>query len=428
MHPGAPQSQKLPIEVCPANAIVANGVVLVLSPFKAENQIGNASRNITARNILIFTDVVSFSCLAELENQGSHAGLYQEIAKTLVTTFNSRQSLAKLVNALVSAADHAHSIRRPDVVGSVGQLLLSLPQTRQLEAVGDYYLGLSLNRGGRGDTVRAAGLFEKAADSASLHFRAKAMLAVGSNYFVAGEHKTALSIFSEVMRIAGPGPGFDPVTLYSAVRTAAVIRGMDGDHRGAVADLESIFPLVRVAGSVLPLAYYDYMNALAVELGDLGNLERARQASAMALKFSSAKAFPEWQETFDEIEAKRARASRSVVSVRLQRQHQHIDEPGNLLHFTSSDQSANSVASDQRPPGAQARVLSFLHWKTMAKASTGPLPNEVTSEDRGRMTTGQKLIRLMDLISQDETDDETIDRILEAVEQIVSNRRTERLD
>jgi len=44
------------------------------------------------------------------------------------------------------------------------------------------------------------------------------------------------------------------------------------------------------------------------------------------------------------------------------------------------------------------------------------------------MTTGEKLIRLMDLISQDETDDETIDRILEAVEEIVLNRRNKKLD
>ena len=43
------------------------------------------------------------------------------------------------------------------------------------------------------------------------------------------------------------------------------------------------------------------------------------------------------------------------------------------------------------------------------------------------MTTGEKLIRLMDLISQDETDDATIDRILEAVEEIVLNRRGEKL-
>jgi hypothetical protein len=39
------------------------------------------------------------------------------------------------------------------------------------------------------------------------------------------------------------------------------------------------------------------------------------------------------------------------------------------------------------------------------------------------MSTGEKLIRLMDLISHDETDDETIDVILEAVEAIVLGRR-----
>lgn len=392
----------------------------MLTPLDVENHIGSASRNITASNSLIFTDFFSFRHSAELERRVSHAGLYQEIARASV---NTNQALANLVNTLVSAADHAHSMRRLDVVGRVGRLLLSLPLSRRLEPVGDYYLALSINRGGHGDTVRAGRLFEKAADSASLHYRARAMLALGSNYFVAGEHKTALSFYSEVMRIAGRGSGFDPVTLYRAVRTTAVIRGMDGDHRGSVSDLERIFPLARIASSVLPFAYYDYMNALAVELGELGSLERARHTSAMALKFPAIGAFPEWQETFADIEAKQASASRSVVPVR-----QHIEEPGNLLHLPSPGRPASLGVSDHKPRGTQARVLNFQHWKTMVKASTGPLPKEVTSEHRGRMTTGQKLIRLMDLISKDETDDETIDRILEAVEQIVSNRRNERLD
>lgn len=395
----------------------------MLTSFNGENHIGRASRNITASSSLIFTDSFSFRRLAELERRVSHAGLYQEIPQTVLTSFNNKQSLLSLVNILISGADHAHSLRRLDVVGWVGILLASLPLSRRMESVGDYYLALSVNRGGRGDTVRAGKLFENAADNAPLPYRARAMLALGSNNFVAGEYKSAMSFYSEVLRIAGSGPSFDPVSSYIAVRTAAVIRGMDGDHQGAVSDLERILPLVRVAGSVLPFAYYDYMNALAVELGEMGSLERARHASATALKFSSAEAFPEWRETFDSIEAKRPRASRSFVPVR-----KHIEEPGNLLHLPSSGQPASLGVADQKRRGAQARVLNFQHWKTMVKASTSPLPKEVSTEDRGLMTTGQKLIRLMDLISQDETDDETIDRILEAVEQIVSNRRSKRLD
>src|SRR6266550_3427949 len=123
MQPGAPHSQKLPVVVCPATATVANGAELVLRPLDVANHIGRASTNITASNSLVFTDGFSFKRLAELEERVSHAGLYQEIARTLVANFNTKQSLANLVNTLVSAADHAHSMRRLDVVSCVGKLL-----------------------------------------------------------------------------------------------------------------------------------------------------------------------------------------------------------------------------------------------------------------------------------------------------------------
>jgi hypothetical protein len=76
--------------------------------------------------------------------------------------------------------------------------------------------------------------------------------------------------------------------------------------------------------------------------------------------------------------------------------------------------------------GARARVLNFDKWKI--KTSSRSAYEGVASEQRSRMTAGEKLIRLMDLISKDETDDETIDRILEAVEQIVVKSRGEKLD
>ena len=47
-----------------------------------------------------------------------------------------------------------------------------------------------------------------------------------------------------------------------------------------------------------------------------------------------------------------------------------------------------------------------------------------TSEQRRGLSAAEKLIRIMDLISNDETDDETIDCILEAVEELVLKRRT----
>ena len=68
---------------------------------------------------------------------------------------------------------------------------------------------------------------------------------------------------------------------------------------------------------------------------------------------------------------------------------------------------------------APARVLNFQEWKTALKGSSTAGLDEIHRKQRERITPEEKLIRLMDLISRDETDDETIDRILEAVEQIV---------
>jgi hypothetical protein len=192
---------------------------------------------------------------------------------------------------------------------------------------------------------------------------------------------------------------------------------MNGDHRGAVADLERMFPIARITSSLQPYAYYDYLNALAVELREVGRLEQARRASEIALASPYAHAYPEWRETFDEIAAKQRRVSRSVVAV-----SRRIEEAHNLVRMPASEHAANEAASGQ-PDRTQARVLSFQKWKTMLEESSSPVPNKLTPEQRRRMTTGEKLIRLMDLISQDENDEDTIDRILEAVEEIVLSRQ-----
>jgi hypothetical protein len=180
---------------------------------------------------------------------------------------------------------------------------------------------------------------------------------------------------------------------------------------------------------VQPYAYYDYLNTLAVELGELGRLDQARRTSEIAIASPFARAYPEWRETFEDIEAKSQRSSRSIVGVR--QPISKTDKDGRYLSREKIDNLLRLPAPQPRAPAnraglphaTEARVLDFRQWKTAIKASSRAIPEGVTAEQRRRMTTGEKLIRLMDLISQDETDDETIDRILEAVEQIVLNRR-----
>ncbi len=415
---------------------MANGAELVsFSPLVVEKHVGSASTQNAANSNLVFTSFSSFSRSADLDRRVSHAGLYQGITRTLISGLHSEGFLVEFSTRLASIADDAYVRRRFDVVGSVGQLIRGLPPSRELESVGHFYEALSLNRGARGDAVGAGKMFERIAETAPLRYRARAMLALAGNSFTAGDRRTAMSFYLEVMERARRDRILDPMTLYAASRMTAVIRSMEGDHRGAVADLERMVPLARMAALVQPYAYYDYMNTLAVELGELGRLEQARHAAQIAIASPFASAYPEWRETFDEIEAKQPRASRSVVevphpvadhgSVTQTRDETNRD---NLLRLPAAELSAGAGQTGRHLPAHPARVINLHEWKATLKGSSAPLRDRLSPEQMKRMTTGEKLIRLMDLISQDETDDETIDRILEAVEQIVLNRRSERLD
>ncbi|HYV03566.1 MAG TPA: hypothetical protein VFB82_03210, partial [Blastocatellia bacterium] len=107
----------------------------------------------------------------------------------------------------------------------------------------------------------------------------------------------------------------DLVTLAYAQSMTAIVRGIQGDHGQALAHLEELFPLVRTIGKHYPVLYYDFLNSLAVELGEVGRITEAEQACAVALASPFAGVHPNWAETRDEIAAKRISATPSIVAV-----------------------------------------------------------------------------------------------------------------
>jgi tetratricopeptide (TPR) repeat protein len=285
-----------------------------LPPLEGENHIGSASMNTPANNNLVLTAFSSFEQLAELLRQPNSVGLYQALARSLIGRIRANHTFHVVTARLASIADHGYLIRNAETVGLVGELLLSLPVCRALERAGNYYHALSLNEPGA-DSVNVASLLEGVADSGSSDYRARATLALGSSSFRIGDHLAAMSYYRETMRIMKCDHIFDPATLYFTSRMTAVVKAAEGDHRSALADLEKMFPLVRMASARQPYAYYDYLNSLAVELTEAGRLEEARNASRIALASPFAQAYPEWRDTFDEINHRELRASRSTVAV-----------------------------------------------------------------------------------------------------------------
>lgn len=118
-----------------------------------------------------------------------------------------------MARKLALAADHAYAFRRFDIVGCVGELLVRLTLPRQFEGMGHYYQALGLNRGGHGDTLRADCLFELMADSSPSQYRARALLALGTNSLADGDSQTAICFYSDAMRVSMQERSLDPATL-----------------------------------------------------------------------------------------------------------------------------------------------------------------------------------------------------------------------
>src|SRR5260370_633128 len=139
-----------------------------------------------------------------------------------------------------------------------------------------------------------------------------------------------------------------------------------------------LFPLARVAGSLRPHTYFDYLNTLSVELAEAGRLEQARRGSEIALASPFAPAYPMWQETFDEITLKERRASRSMVAVsgfirepagsphgrsEAKTSRRHFDTVHKLVSLTARQPAAGEEMGPDRAQGSTARVLNFQQWK-----------------------------------------------------------------
>jgi tetratricopeptide (TPR) repeat protein len=405
-------------------ATVANGSErMSLSLLEAEKHIGSASMHAAATSNLILINLSSFNRLTEPANRISPAKLYQEIAQYLVIGMQTELTIDHVVTRLVSAADHAHVFRRLDVVDHIGQLLVDTPGAQQL---GNYYRALALNRRGRGDITRARSLFELVADNGGLQHKAKALLSLGTQTLRGGDFGEAMSFYRDAIRLATSQGAFDPISAYFASQMSAVVKSIDGDHRGALTDLEKMVPLVRAASDVQPFAYYDYLNSLAVELGETGRLEQARRASEIALRSPYARAYPNWRATFETIDSRQRGASRSTVAVHNQVEQseralprqpvnavsRELKQSGNLVQLPVSKHPTNTASNET------GRVLTFQKKKSVLEKPSHLQLRKLTREQMYELTTPQKLMRIVDLISRDETDDEMIDRMLEAVEEI----------
>ena len=310
-----------------------------------------------ANSNLILTDLSSFKRLAELQKDISHGGFYQQIISELISGVYSEQIFTHLRNGLAALAEHAYGLRQMKVVEQASQLILNLPLGRAHESVARYYEALCLHRKGQSATARI--LLERVAEEGPQQYRAKALVSMSATFYEKGDFRSFLPLNVEAGRVMAQQKWLDPKTALLSRRNIALYRSSDGDHRGALADLENMFPLARAVGPWQQYLYYDYMNSLAVELCEVGRLEEAKNVSQIVLASPFAAAYPEWRETGEEIELRGWRPSRSTVAVtQIAAGTQEPNEIKNLVILPTAwrDSPAPASPAESQPP---ARVIKF---------------------------------------------------------------------
>ncbi|HVG20436.1 MAG TPA: hypothetical protein VNI02_15410 [Blastocatellia bacterium] len=271
-------------------------------------------------------------------------------------------------------------------MGDAAQILLNLP-LKEYQAIGQYYLGwLEFMKGGA-----AKKILEQAAEHSPAEFRALAMLSLAAIEAREQDYASELRWLSESLKLS---PSIE------ALRGIAIVKAKEGYHRISLKELEGLMPLARFSER---LHYYDFLNSYAVQLGKVGRTEEALNISRLVLASPFAYAYPEWQDTTNDLRGSR----RSFVAV-----HSPQDIPHNVVIMPVVEHGGEPSLAESKP----ARVLDLQEWKNkMGKGKNGH------GEKPGGELNGQAmLMRIMQVYINNNTTDEQRRKIYDYALRIAS--------
>jgi len=212
------------------------------------------------------------------------------------------------VEVLIRLADSIYACRQFGLLEHLGITLARL----RASGAGEYYCALVAKN--KGNNEESLVFLQKPADSDDIRLRAKALSTIGSILFERGEIEESLRHRLEALRLASRDY-CEPLIVVEAQRAISIVKSIAGDHQAALTDLEKLLPLAAQLGKQHPTVYYDTLNSLAVELGEVGRIDEAAGALSLALASPFASAYPEWQATRAELIERRRGSSRRLVAV-----------------------------------------------------------------------------------------------------------------
>ncbi|HKV40038.1 MAG TPA: tetratricopeptide repeat protein [Blastocatellia bacterium] len=213
---------------------------------------------------------------------------------------DSEISIEEAGRGLITLCRRGWLAHRFEGVEHAARVVLGLAALRpEISNVAKCYYASCLAQ--RGEGQQAVDILNRVVDRVDREFRPRATLALAKVHYDDGRLGASVPIYVEAARVA---KGSDPLAEVQALRMLAIVRSIDGDHNGALADLERLLPSMRRLAAHYPPDYYHYLNSLAIELGEVGRIEEASRAIEIVLASSLAPRVPQWLDTKEELATK----------------------------------------------------------------------------------------------------------------------------
>jgi hypothetical protein len=214
----------------------------------------------------------------------------QSVNTTSKTKSNLFISHLLTIEGLIQLADTAAALHRVELLRETSHALSRLGA----DEASVFYQALADGRS-QSNVVRSRGILQELSDYASPMWRAKAMLALGTNQFEIGDHRAAETLYRESMKVC---PG-DSLIALQVQEMKAQIASANGNHKQSL-NLLANAPQASVGG----VHYLNHLNSLSVELNALGRVDEARQVLAPCLASPYRIYYPEWSDTAKEIRSR----------------------------------------------------------------------------------------------------------------------------
>jgi tetratricopeptide (TPR) repeat protein len=312
----------------------------------------------------------------------SMSGLYQVLRSGIDTH-------KELGNRIIREIKAAHAFRQVEKVAELSQILVKSP-IKEYQLIGQYYLAWSKYR----DKENQPQILEKVIEQ-SRTYKTKALISRAALEVYKGNLEHALYLYTESFKT---NPTVSDYIVAS--RGIATLKSIEGFKESALKDLETLLSLLRHAE---PFASADVLNSYAVELGEAGRKDEARNVIQQVLATPFAIAYPEWRETAEEL--KEPNRSFAVISSLPLRPHNVLSMPA----FERDDIEFPAWA------GQPAPVLSYEKWtqRMAKKKKNGNKPVEQLNEK-------DMLLNIINIYTSDETTDATRFKIYDAVMKALS--------